>query len=188
MKFKPDVFQIVSLAAMLQPSASEAHPFHWSSESVGFLSGLVHPWSGSDHIIAMLIVGFWIPQANRSATMILSLVFALLLLIGGGLTLVPVEIPYADNLTNLSALVLGLMLVGGYKASPVVMAVIVGNLAFFQGYVNAYDIWLDSDAFSYTAGFTLATLVLISIGMLLRTLIARMAQKHAGRYLDETER
>lgn len=185
MKCKPSVFQIVCLAAMALPSAAEAHPFHWATESIGFLSGLLHPLSASDHIITMLIVGFWISQANWSATMAISLVFAAFMLIGGGLTLIPVEIAHAESLMNLSALLLGLMLITGYKVSSVVLALIAGNLALFHGYVHAYDIWLDSHAFAYTAGFALATLVLISVGISLRTFINCFAFNNAHHYLPD---
>lgn len=183
MKSKTRYIQILSLAVMALPIVAEAHPFHWASESIGFLSGLLHPLSSSDHIITMLIVSFWISQANRSATMITSLIFAALMLIGGWLTLISVEIPHADNLMNLSALLLGLMLVAGYKVSSIVMALIAGNLALFHGYVHAYDIWLDSHAFAYTTGFALATMVLISAGIPLRTFVNRFAAKSVSHFV-----
>lgn len=172
---------------MALPIVAEAHPFHWATESIGFLSGLLHPLSASDHIITMLIVGFWISQVNRLATMTVSLVFAVFMLIGGGLTLISVEIPHAESLMNLSALLLGSMLVTGYKVSSVVVALIAGNLALFHGYVHAYDIWLDSHAFAYTAGFALATLALISVGISLRTFINRLVYKNVSHFFDGIE-
>jgi urease accessory protein len=187
MKSKTRYFQILSLAAMLQPIAVQAHPFHWTSESIGFIDGLLHPLSASDHIITMLLVGFWISQANRSSTKIIALGFAALILIGGWLTLIPVEIAHAENLMNLSACLLGLMLVAGYKVSSVVAVLMAGNLAIFHGYVHAYDIWLDSHAFAYTAGFALATLALISVGISLRTFINRLAYKNVSHFFDGIE-
>lgn len=183
MKSKARYFQMFSLVAMMHPLAAEAHPLHWPSESIGFLSGLIHPLSASDHIITMLMVGFWISQANnRRASKLMVLTFVSLMLVGGGLTLMPVEIANAENIMNLSALLLGLMLASGYKVSSLVTALIAGNLALFHGYVHAYDIWLDSDAFAYTAGFALATVALILMGIYINALINRCARKNVTHF------
>lgn len=168
---------------MVQPIVAEAHPLHWTSESIGFLSGLIHPLSSPDHIFIMLIVGFWISQASRLTTKIISLVFVALMLIGGGLTLIPVEIVNAEHVMNVLALTLGLMLASGYKVSSMIATFIVGNLALFHGYAHAYDIWLDRNAFSYTAGFALATVALIAVGICIRSLIDRIAPKNVTHLL-----
>lgn len=174
------------LAVTAEPMVADAHPFHWTSESVGFYDGLLHPLSASDHIITMLIVGFWLSQANRSAMVTISLAFAALLLMGGGLTLIDIEIAHAESIMNLSALILGLLMASGYKVSSWTTAIIAGNLALFHGYVHAYDIWLDNNAFAYAAGFAFGTTALILIGISLRACISRVAHKHASGFFDET--
>ncbi|MCK9608078.1 MAG: HupE/UreJ family protein [Methylomonas sp.] len=188
MKFKAGVFQAAILAVTAEPIVADAHPFHWASESVGFYDGLLHPLSASDHIITMLIVGFWISQAGRLAMAAIALVFAALLLMGGGLTLIGVEIAHAENIMNLSALFLGLLLASGHQVSLLTASIIAGNLALFHGYVHAYDIWLDSNALAYATGFALGTIALISIGILLRSIVKRVTHNYAAFFFDESER
>ena len=184
MKDNTRFLQIVSLAALAIPMITEAHSLHWPSESIGFLNGLFHPITSSDHIFTMLMVGFWISQANRRTIYLMSFIFVTLMLIGGGLTLIPVEIINAENVMYLSAFLLGLMMISGYEVSSLIAVLVVGNLALFHGYVHAYDIWLDIDAISYTVGFSLATVALITVGIAIRSLIDRSKYKHITCFLD----
>ena len=178
MKSKTRYLQILSLAAMLQPIAVQAHPFHWASESIGFMEGLLHPLSASDHLITMLLLGFWISQVNRRAPKPMIVIFVSLMLIGVGLTLIPVEIANAENIVSLSVLTLGLILMSGHKVSSLITILLMGNLALFHGYVHAYDIWLDPNGLAYTTGFALATAALITVGIAIRSLIDRFAPKN----------
>lgn len=183
MKSKARYFQILSLAVLAQPIVAGAHPMHWASESIGFFSGMSHPLTGSDHIITMFAVGFWLSQANRHTTKILPFIFIALMLIGCGLSVVPIEIVHAVHVMNLSALLLGLMLAFGYKVSSLTATLIVGNLALFHGYVHAYDIWLDLDGLAYTAGFSLTTLALIAMGIAMKIMVNRFTDKNLSHFL-----
>lgn len=183
MKGKARYFQMFSLMAIVQPIIAEAHPMHWPSESIGFLSGLIHPLSASDHIITMLIVGFWISQANRRTPKLMIAIFVSLILMGVGLTLIPVEIANTETIMNLSVITLGLILISGHKVSSLFAVLVVGNLALFYGYVHAYDIWLDRNGLAYTAGFALATEALITVGIAIRSLIDRFAPKNSAQFM-----
>ncbi|MFL5291384.1 MAG: HupE/UreJ family protein, partial [Myxococcales bacterium] len=44
-------------AAALAPLPALAHPGH--AEALGFTAGLLHPLTGADHMLAMLMVGLW---------------------------------------------------------------------------------------------------------------------------------
>ncbi|CAD6874598.1 HupE/UreJ family protein [Methylomonas fluvii] len=176
MKSKARYFQKFSLAglALAQPIVATAHPMHWASESIGFLSGFIHPITSSDHIFTMLAVGLLVSKVSKKAICLMFLFFVTLMLIGGVLTLIPVEIVYAENVMHFSALLLGLTIISGHKVSSLIAMPLVANFALFHGYVHAYDIWLDADAFSYTVGFALATATLILVGIGIRSLIDRL--------------
>lgn len=172
---KARFFQLLGLASMAKPLIADAHPWHNPSEAIGFVGGMIHPLTGSDHIITLLVVGFWLARGTGWAIAALPLLFVALMIIGGGLTLIPIEIPHAENIMILSATLLGLMLLSKYKVSPLIAALVVGNLALFHGYVHAYDIWLDSDAIAYTAGFALSTLIVIAVGVSISKAFERLA-------------
>ena len=60
---------------------------------------------------------------------------------------------------------------------------IAGSLALLLGYVHAYDMLLDVDAAGFTAGFALATLLLIAAGIIFRQLFDRFYHQKFARYL-----
>ncbi|MGY6275801.1 HupE/UreJ family protein [Methylomonas sp. MgM2] len=177
MKGKARYFQAFALAALLQPLAVTAHPFHWASESIGFIGGLIHPLTGVDHLIIMLATGLWVSRIGRPWHIFMPLAFAVLMLFGCGMTLVLIEIVYAEPLMHLAVLTLVMTLIRvrkipGYFAIPLFTSV-----AVLHGYVHAYDMWLDFDTVTYTLGFSLTTMVLILVGIAVGVALNRLAVK-----------
>jgi urease accessory protein len=184
MKNTARLFQWLGFAIFAQPLVANAHPLHWPTETSGLISGLIHPLSSSDHIITMLVVGFWLFQLTKKAAILLSAVFVCFMLVGCSLTLAPIEIAYAEKIMNAFAVLLGLVLVSGYTPPTLMTLFIISNLALFHGYVHAYDIWLDKNGFSFTLGFSLTSLALILVGMAIEILIDRYTIKNTTDYLN----
>ena len=179
MKGKAIFFRILSWLVLVQPMLAEAHPLHWATESIGFFGGLIHPITSIEHVFTMLAVGLWMSPGSRQTIYFMPVMFVTLMLVGGSLTLIPLEIAHAEMLMNLSVLILGLMLVLGGKATSPLSALAVANVAVFHGYLHAYDMLLDVDAIAYTVGFALATLVLIAAGMATRCVFNRFELKYS---------
>ena len=72
---------LAGVVAALMPGAASAHIV--AGEQVGFISGLLHPISGWDHIIAMVAVGIWGAQLGRPAIWGLPVTFPLVMAVGG---------------------------------------------------------------------------------------------------------
>lgn len=162
-----------------------AHPFHEAGEAIGFGSGLLHPFSSSDHILTMLFVGLWICRSGHGRAVVsLALTFLALLLVGGGLALAPLEIAHPEALMYGSVLVLGLLLASGRASHWVLALPAIASVAVCHGYVHAYDIWLHTDALGYTAGFTVTTSLLLALGVAanlgIAALLARQARPGAA--------
>lgn len=179
--------RMLALFAIAHPLVANAHPFHWEFESIGFASGLIHPLLSSDHILTMLAVGMCLFRCGRRFACVMSWAFVVLMLIGGGLTLIPVDIAQAETQMYLAVLMLGLMLVSGFRLAAPVVAVLVADVAVFHGYLHAYDMLLDVDAFAFTAGFSVATLVLIALGIAMAWLFKRFEPKFSLEKLDENQ-
>jgi len=62
-------------------AAAQAHLR--AGEAAGFLSGLEHPLSGLDHIVAMVSVGLWAAQLGAPAIWLLPVTFPLVMAVGG---------------------------------------------------------------------------------------------------------
>lgn len=174
---KAKYFQGLIWTALALPMAAEAHPWHWAGESIGFLNGLIHPIISRDHILTMLAVGLWMPRVGGRAIYMLPFVFVALMLIGGGMTLVPIEIAHAEDGMNLSVLILALMLILGNRISKSMGAATVGIMAVFHGYVHADDLLVDVGAIDYIVGFAVATMALAMTGMAAAALFNRLLDK-----------
>ena len=95
-----------ALALLFLSPLSNAHGLHQAATS--FASGFFHPWSGVDHVLAMLLVGIW--SANTSGRARLSpIVFMLTLFLGAMLGDGPVASQSLEFMVAGSLVGLGLM-------------------------------------------------------------------------------
>ena len=82
-------FQQASLAALVAiatagfSSAALAHVGDHSH--MGFTEGLLHPFSGLDHVLAMVAVGLWASQLGGRALWLLPLTFPVVMAAGAAL-------------------------------------------------------------------------------------------------------
>ena len=59
-------------------------------QAAGFMTGLHHPWSGLDHILAMIAVGLWGAQLGSPALWLLPIAFPMMMAVGAMMGLVGV--------------------------------------------------------------------------------------------------
>jgi len=183
MKGKIRFLHLISWLALMQPLLAEAHPLHWATESIGFIGGLTHPLTSLEHMLMMLAVGLWIARGKNKAVDFMPVSFVALMLAGGGLALISVEIPYSELIMSVSVLILGVTLAAGIKASSPAAVVAVVTVAVFYGSTHASDMLLDVDAIAYTFGFAFATVALILVGKTLKTLFNRFEFRKVDRTL-----
>lgn len=148
----------------LLPCSVHAHPFHWSSESVDLISGLLHPLTSLEHVSIMLMVGYGFSRFGKPASLALSCLFISWMMAGVGLSLTQFAIPNVDVLVSLPVLILLGMIVFPHKKTAFWTVLMSAILATMHGYQHAYDIWLDANALDYTCGFAGATLFLLVAG------------------------
>src|SRR6266849_2348817 len=86
------------------------------SEAAGLLSGLRHPVSGLDHILAMVAVGLWGAQLGRPAIWMLPVTFPMVMAFGGMLGLMGLALPGIEIGIAVSAIIQGVMV--GWEARP----------------------------------------------------------------------
>jgi urease accessory protein len=154
------------LAGILFPVLSaEAHVQHGGA--VGFTTGFCHPWSGWDHILAMVAVGVWGVQLGRPAIWLLPVTFPMIMSLGGFLGLVGCPLPGTEIGVGLSALLLGSM-VAAEAHPPIWVAVImVGIFGLYHGHAHGTELPPNQDGLSYSIGFVVATGCLHGVGITL---------------------
>ncbi len=136
----------------------------------GFLSGVTHPLTGIDHMLAMVAVGIWGTQLGRPAIWLLPMMFPLVMAGGGVLGVRAVPLLFVEIGVAASAIVLGLLILLVARLSIRAAAVIVGVFAVLHGHAHGAELPAAADPLSYGVGFVLVTGLLhvggIGIGLI----------------------
>lgn len=133
--------------------------------AAGFLAGLAHPWSGLDHIAAMVAVGIWGAQLGSPAIWFLPVTFPLLMAVGGVLGLIGVPLPGIEVGIALSALFLGVMVLAERRPRLAVAAALVAVFALFHGHAHGTELPPGHSALLYSMGFVIGTGCLHGVGI-----------------------
>lgn len=147
----------------------------------GFMSGLLHPIFGWDHVVAMVAVGLWGGILGKPAIWILPIVFPLIMALGAALGVAGIEVPFIEAGIALSGVVLGLLIVFLVKMPLAAAAVIVGIFAIFHGHAHGTELPDAANPVAYAVGFVIATGFLHLIGIVFGMLMASDAGKLAVR-------
>ena len=123
----------------------------------GFVSGLKHPFSGIDHLLAMISVGLWGAFLGRPLIYALPVVFPAMMVVGAVLGMFVVPLPSVEVGIALSVMVLGGCIAWSFRAPVWAALIIVGVFAVFHGYAHGKELPSAADPVSYSAGFVLAT-------------------------------
>jgi urease accessory protein len=167
---------------LLWPLAAWAHVE--SRQAGGFLSGLSHPVSGLDHVVAMVAVGLWGAQLGMPALWVLPVAFPMLMAFGGMLGLVGIPVPGVEIGIALSAVVLGALVLGQVRLPLAAAVAVVAFFAVFHGHAHGTELEAGQNAMLYSLGFVVATGLLhgagIVIGLIQRWEVGRHALRGAG--------
>ena len=148
---------------LFTPASAFAHI--QGGEAGGFLTGLAHPISGLDHVLAMVAVGLWGAQLGAPAIWVLPVAFPLVMAMGGMLGLMGVPVPGIEYGIAASAILLGAAVTLEVRASLVVTALLVGVFAIFHGHAHGTELPPGQSALLYSMGFVIATGCLHAVGI-----------------------
>lgn len=155
-----------------------------SSQAGGFLSGLSHPVSGLDHVIAMVAVGLWGAQLGAPAIWLLPIAFPMMMAFGGMLGLMGLPLPGVEVGIALSAMVLGALVLGEVSLSLLAAVLVVAFFAVFHGHAHGTELEPGQNAMLYSLGFVIATGLLhalgITVGLIHRWDFGRAVLRGAG--------
>lgn len=155
----------IALLALLLPGLALAHigadaGIHHGS---AFIEGLTHPFTGFDHMAAMVAVGLWSVLATRHVW-VMPIAFAALLLVGGLIGFTGAAIPVVEPMIAASMLVLGLLIAGRARLPLAAGAALVGAFAVFHGVAHGSELPAAQAAAALT-GMVIGTMVLHIAGM-----------------------
>ena len=151
-------------------AADGSHVAHDTLNS--FVSGWAHPFSGFDHLAAMVSVGLWSvlgspARANSSAKWSANwqqpVAFALTLLVGAIAGMAGLNLPGIEPMIAASLLVLGLLVASRSSWPAQASVALVAGFAFFHGLAHGQE--LHGNALATLGGMVLSTACLHVTGM-----------------------
>jgi len=152
---------VASLVVLSSPAFAHVQ----AGEATGFVTGLAHPISGVDHVLAMIAVGLWGAQLGAPAIWLLPVTFPIVMALGGFLGLVGVPLPGVEVGIAASALLLGAAVMTERKPPLYVAAALVAFFAIFHGHAHGTELPPGQSGLLYSLGFVMATGCLHAIGI-----------------------
>ena len=151
----------LALAVWASPALAHVE----QGQAAGLLSGLTHPISGLDHVLAMLAVGLWGAQLGSPALWLLPVAFPMTMALGGVLGLVGLPLPGVEVGIAVSGIVLGAMVLSEARPPLPVALVLVGLFAIFHGHAHGTELPVGQSGLTYSIGFVAATGCLHGVGI-----------------------
>ncbi|MEW6123635.1 MAG: HupE/UreJ family protein [Pseudomonadota bacterium] len=160
------------------PSMAFAHT--GAGDAHGLAHGFLHPFSGLDHVLAMVAVGILAWQSGGRAVWAVPLAFVGLMVVGGALGASGMDLPYVEMGIALSVVALGAAVAFGVTLPLAGAMGIAGFFALFHGHAHGAEMPDTASGLAYGLGFVAATAALHLAGIGLGMGIARMGERHGA--------
>ncbi len=138
-----------------------AHPGHIE---LGFAAGLMHPFSGLDHMLAMIAVGLFAAIKGGKAMIVWPLSFVIAMLVGYGYGVVHPGLPMAEPAILASVIILGVLVATMVRAPFVAGLGLIALFGLAHGYAHGSEAPVGG-GLSFPLGFALSTAVLHATGL-----------------------
>ena len=155
---------LMTIGLMLTATLAIAHPGHGETVSNGFMSGLLHPLMGLDHLLAMGAIGFWSIRQNTTMKRGTPLFVVGGMIAGAGLAWAGVSLAGIETGIAMSVLLVGVLIATLAKLPTAVGGTLVALFMVAHGYAHGTEMTQGSSLLLYMAGFVVATLAITFVG------------------------
>jgi urease accessory protein len=159
------ILQALALGVLALVMATPAEAHLLDAGGAGWAHGFTHPFSGLDHILAMVAVGIWAAQTGRPALWVLPAAFPLAMAAGGLLGVAGVPVPGIESGIAASVLILGVLIAFQAKPPLALSIALVALFAVFHGHAHGTELPQAASPVLYGLGFVAATAILHLIGL-----------------------
>ena len=157
---KKSILSATLLIAMT--SVAEAHVGRGAS---GFMHGFIHPFTGYDHIVAMVAVGLFAAIIGRRARYLVPSSFVAMMMAGAAWAMAGFTMPFVEAGITASMFILGGVVLLRWQAPVALAMALCGFFAVFHGFAHGAEMPIEATGFEYGAGFVIATIILHAIGL-----------------------
>jgi urease accessory protein len=153
--------RIFTVAALMVPAVALAHPGH----SHGLEGGLLHPFTGVDHLLAMVAIGMVAAQMKGRAVWAMPAAFVAALAVGGLMGLAELTFGPVEMVVALSVMVLGAMVALRKQLPAVLGLAMAAGFGLFHGFAHGLEAGVAPG--SFLMGMVLASATLHFAGVML---------------------
>ncbi|MGE0734082.1 MAG: HupE/UreJ family protein [Alphaproteobacteria bacterium] len=178
---KHSLFAIVVVLVAGLASAAQAHTF--GTHGAGFLAGIIHPFGGLDHAIAMVAVGIWAAQLGGRAHWLVPAAFVACMIAGGVAAFAGLHMDFTELGILGSVLVFGLLIAAAPRLPLWLPTTSVAVVAIFHGHAHGMEMPQATSPTAYAAGFVFATVSLHVLGIALALGVHKWVGAYAIRAL-----
>jgi urease accessory protein len=154
-------FSVIALS--LGTTIANAHTGIGST--IGFVHGFSHPFSGLDHVLAMIAVGLFATHLGGKALWLVPSAFVSMMAVGGVLGITGINLPYVETGIAGSVIVLGAAVAMQLNLSTILAMSLVGFFAVFHGHAHGLVMPVADSSLTYALGFMIATAILHGFGI-----------------------
>ena len=159
------------LALAVLPDLAFAHT--GIGTTAAFDAGITHPFSGIDHMLAMVAVGLWAGLRGGRALWLWPACFVGAMVGGGVLGIEGVPLPFVEQGIIASIVLLGLAVALAASAPLAVGATLIAAAGIMHGHAHGAEIPADANGLHYALGFVIATSLLHAGGVAVTMLAVR---------------
>lgn len=170
---------LIACLAFAAPLSAAAHSV--GASSVGFDHGILHPFTGIDHLLALFAAGLWASQLTGPAHRAAPAVFLGTMILGVILGMTGIGMPHTETVISLSALALGLMIYFATRMPASRGILLASAFAVFHGQAHGTAIMQAASGMDYAIGLIISSLSLLLAGMLGGRHLSRLTAEHAPR-------
>ncbi|MCW5719786.1 MAG: HupE/UreJ family protein [Devosia sp.] len=170
---------LTAAGLVLLPTAVFAHTGH--PETSGFASGILHPITGMDHLLAMVAVGLIAAICGGRMLWLMPAAFLGAMLAGAALGLAGLTLPGVETAIVASVIALGVLVLVPARFVPrygvVALTAIFG---LFHGFAHGLEVPQGGSVAGYLFGFVLTTAGLHLAGLLIGRRVPVLAARLVG--------
>lgn len=166
--------KIAAITLVFISSAALAHPQAGGAHTHGFMAGLAHPFTGLDHLLAMLAVGIW--SVRQSHARWLQATFIGMVMVGMASGAAGLAIPGLEAGIAATVVLMGVLIAAAARLPAAMAAVMVGAFALLHGNAHGHELPQAASA----VGLLLASSMLVVGGSVLGRVGPALALKLSG--------
>jgi urease accessory protein len=154
---------ILAAALAMSSSAAFAHPGHPGHEGFNLWAGVAHPFTGADHMLAMVAVGLWAALRGGKALWAWPAAFVAALIVGFAIGKTGVSVPLAEPMILASIIALGGLTAVNAKVPTLAGVALIAVFGAAHGFAHGTE--TPGATLGFPLGMALATLALHGAGL-----------------------